>query len=115
MAKQIVQFRYYNDDNENDNDNQPAGKKYIDFCKDGSVFTPYLPFTQINIQTMPGVRMYLNNDIVNPVIIGSTGIYQLDLEGISEITDLYFSTASMEMIRDNDEGYLIIDVISNAE
>lgn len=113
MAKQIIQFRYYNDDN--NNDNQPVGKKYIDFCKDGSVFTPYLPFIKISVQTLPGVRMYLNNDMVNPVIIDSTGIYQLDLEDISEITDLYFNTASMEMIRDNVKGYLIIDVISNAE
>jgi hypothetical protein len=30
---------------------------------------------------MPGVRMYLNNNTIGPVIIGSTGIYQLDLEG----------------------------------
>ena len=112
MAKQIMQFRYYNEDN---NDNQPAGNTYEDFCKDGKLFTPYLPFTQIGIQTMPGVRMYLNNNTIGPVIIGSTGIYQLDLEGISEITDLYFDTTSMEMIKKNPGGYLIIDVVSNVE
>lgn len=112
MAKQIMQFRYYND--EDNNDNQPGNVTCENFTS-GSVFTPYLPFTQIGIQTMPGVRMYLNNNTVGPVIIGSTGIYQLDLEGISEITDLYFDTTSMEMIRDNPGGYLIIDVVSNVE
>lgn len=111
MAKQIMQFRYYN--NEDNNDNQPKSATHGKFI-DGSVFVPYLPFTKIGIQTMPGVRMYLNNDIVHPIIIGSTGIYQLDLEGISEITDLYFDITSMEMIRDSTEGYLIIDVVSNA-
>ena len=112
MAKQILQFRYYNNDT-NNNDNQPKSAIHENFIN-GSVFAPYLPFTKIGIQTMPGVRMYLNNDIVHPIIIGSTGIYRLDLEGISEITDLYFDITSMEMIKDSIAGYLIIDVVSNA-
>lgn len=112
MAKKIMQFRYYG---ENHSNNQPKniskatlGKQTAEIA---SIFQGYLPITQLGIQTLPGTRVYLNNNEVGPIIIGSTGIYELELEGISEITDIYFDSTSLELIDNNDNAYLIIDII----
>ena len=110
MAKRIMQFRYYGDGSAK---NQPAGLSK-NMLNKGSVFTKYLPFTQLGIQSLPGTRIYLNNDSVHPVMIGSTGIYELELEGISEIGELHFDMTSLEFIEKNSNAHLIIDVIYNA-
>lgn len=108
MAKQIMQFRYYSEAN---SQNQPKDINKAKLVK-GSVFANYLPITQLGIQALPGTKFYLNNSIT-PILIGSTGIYELDLEGLSEITDLHFDAASVESINKNNNAYLIIDVISD--
>jgi hypothetical protein len=59
---------------------------------------------------LPGTKFYLNNG-TTPIIIGSTGIYELDLEGLSEITALSFDGTSIETINSNNNAYLLIDVI----
>ena len=109
MAKQIMQFRYYGDDEKVIDKNQPKGATAQQF-QNGSVFKDFLPFTQLGIQTWPGTHFYLNN-AETPIIIGQTGIYELDLEGISEITNITFDSQSMQMIQNNDNAYLIVDVI----
>ena len=122
MAKRIMQFRYYGEGNEN---NQPKQLKNDDGQLEtvtlehfqtsgrtgGRVFQDYLPFTKIGIQTLPNTKFYLNNSLDGYIIIGPTGVYELNLEGISEIGDLGFDRKSLELIRDNPNGYLIIDVI----
>lgn len=108
MAKQIMQFRYYNDTNTHEK-NQPENIT-AESLIDGSVFSPFLPFTQLGIQAWPGTHFYLNN-ATTPIIIGQTGIYELELEGISEITNITFSPDSINMIKENSNAYLIIDVI----
>lgn len=112
MAKKIMQFRYYGDE---DSRNQPKNSENkISRAKlaSGSVFTGYLPITQLGIQALPGTRFYLNNS-TTPIIIGSTGIYELDLEGLSEITKLSFELSSIDNIIKTPAAYLIIDTISN--
>ena len=106
MAKQIMQFRYYAEGN---NKNQP---KNITKSKlsSGSIFSNYYPITQLGIQALPGTKFYLNNS-TTPIIIGSTGIYELDLEGLSEINNLAFDASSIEAINKNNNAYLIIDII----
>ncbi len=107
MAKHIMQFRYYKKDNEN---NQPEGISK-ETLKSGDIFTKYLPFTQIGIQALPGTRFYLNSNLENPIIIGSTGIYELELEGVSKINSLKFEGKSLDLIESNNNVGLIIDVI----
>lgn len=109
MAKQIKQFRYYGDGQSN---NQPSGKNitWKSYIKDGGVFAGISSITQLGIQTLPGVRMYLNN-ADSPIIIGTTGIYELDIEGISEIESIYFDEVSLQSINDNGNAYLIIDMV----
>ena len=111
MAKHIMQFRYYGDGQSN---NQPISQEdpnLRDSLQKGTVFAKYLPFTQLGIQSLPGTRFYLNDNIEGPVILGSTGIYELELEGISKISSLKFDSRSLDLINKNPNGYLIIDVI----
>lgn len=108
MAKHIMQFRYYND--EQGNNNQPEDLNAESLNK-GTIFSKYLPFTQLGIQALPGTRFFLNDNIEGPVIIGSTGIYELELEGISKISSLKFDSKSLKLIADNPNAFLIIDVI----
>ena len=108
MAKHIMQFRYYND--EQGNNNQPEDLNAESLNK-GTIFAKYLPFTQLGIQALPGTRFFLNDNIEGPVIIGSTGIYELELEGISKINSLRFDPKSLELIANNPNAFLIVDVI----
>ena len=120
MAKRIMQFRY----SSNVDDIQPKNYKDDDGIKTttmedfmssgregGKVFQNYLPFTKIGIQTLPNTRFYLNNSLDGYIMVGPTGVYELNLEGISEINDLGFDRKSLELIRDNPNGNLFIDVI----
>ena len=88
MARKVMQFRYYDDSSLDNQPNRVSGiSGAITKAKltSGSIFSAYLPITQLGIQTVPGTKFYLNN-ADNPIIIGATGIYELDLEGLSEIT-----------------------------
>ena len=107
MAKQIMQFRYYAEGNSSKNYPKNITKAKL---TSGSIFSDYLPITQLGIQALPGTKFYLNNGIT-PIIIGSTGIYELDLEGLSEITNLSFDASSVESINKNNNAYLIVDII----
>nr|DAF58770.1 MAG TPA: IPP transferase [Siphoviridae sp. ctxMM9] len=63
---------------------------------------------------MPGVRVFINNH-TSPIIIGGTGIYELNIDGLSNITDLSFDPASLNLINSNDNANLIIDFIYEGE
>lgn len=112
MAKHIMQFRYYGRNNVN---NQPKNIN-VDGLYSGGVFQGYTPFTQLGIQTLPGTRFYLNDaNHQRPVVIGSTGIYELELNGTSKINTLSFDRTSLDLINNSQTAYLIIDVIYEDE
>ena len=106
MAKSIMQFRYYD---EKDSKNQP---NFISLTKlwTGNIFSNFYPITQMTIQTLPGTKFYLNKN-TNPIIVGPTGIYKINLEGLSEINSLTFNKSSLETIKADENGYLIIDIV----
>lgn len=114
MKKQIKQFRYYGDGNIK---NQPTNISLLNLAS-GSIFfnTEQLTaITQLGIQTIPGTLLYINN-AVEPIVIGSTGIYELNLENISEITALSFHQDSLNFINHtSNSAYLIVDAIYNVE
>lgn len=114
MAKSIQQFRFYGDDNKSQN--QPSFITQNQLVS-GSIFfqdKTLGSITQLGIQTLPGTKFYLNNS-ANPIIIGYTGIYELDLEGISEITSISFDRNSLSAINNIGNAYLIVDAIYNVE
>lgn len=123
MANRIKQYRYYADGVENsangNEKNQPqqiasesgdlVPTSYTHYCS-GLVFGDCFPVLQLGIQALPGTKFYLNNAL-EPIIIGSTGIYELDLAGDTEITAITFDVDSMKLIKDNNNAFLIVDII----
>lgn len=111
MAKKVKQFRYYADNTSlnSNNKNYPETLKFRQLIS-GSVFSAYMPIVQLGIQSVPGTKFYLNGSN-NPIIIGNTGIYELDLQGLSQINSLQFDANSVTFINDNDTAYLIVDII----
>ena len=107
MANVVKQFRFYSDSDSSKN--QPIGALSGVFIS-GSVFENYFPILQLGIQALPGTKFYLNN-ANEPIIIGRTGIYELDLDGETEISTMRFDPASINNIANNVNAYLIVDII----
>lgn len=110
MAKKVAQFRYYGD---GDSQNYPSNLNKI-MLRSGKAFYDYQPIKQLGIQTMPGVKFYLNGSI-EPVIVGTTGIYELNVDNLADITSLSFDYTSLSMIEDSKTAYLIIDLLYEKE
>ena len=115
MAKYLMQFRYYGNQFENNNLSNIEYKQLIS----GSYFISYKPnatsIASLGIQTLPGVKFYLNNSQVDPIIVGPSGIYELGINENYEITGLQFDKKSLDLIDANSGAYLIIDVVYNVE
>lgn len=111
MAKQVKQFRFYQ---HNSNKNYPQAKVNYRNLVSGRLFQDYMPISQLGIQALPGTKFYLNGSN-DPIIIGHTGIYELDLEGLAEITALSFDAKSIEAINGNNNSFLIVDIIYEQE
>ena len=114
MAYKVKQFRYYNDESSETSRNYPSkvDGKAVDYALyvNGQVFGSCYPVLQLGVQALPGTKFYLN-EAVDPVIIGQTGIYELDLANGVQITKIQVDSQSMKKIRDNDNAYLLIDII----
>lgn len=82
----------------------------------GSAFAQYVAsgIEQLGIQAIPGTKFYLNNS-PDPIIIGTTGIYELDLTNESSITDLRFHADSINNIKNNQSLSLLVDIIYRGE
>lgn len=110
MARKIGQIRYFGEKNSL---NQPNNINMLRL-RTGTAFTDIYPIVQLGIQTLPGTKIYINNH-TTPVIIGATGIYELNVDGLSNITDIQFDDASLRTIAMNDNAYVIIDYIYETE
>lgn len=111
MAKQVKQFRYYGEGSEDQIKNYPLGINAANLSS-GSIFQDVLPIIQLGIQSLPGTKFYLNgSSIQKPIIIGHTGIYELNLNNLTQITSLQFDLASLDLIDQQENGALLIDVI----
>ncbi len=114
MSKAVRQYRFYNTNDSTRN--YPTGIS-IGNLTSGSIFfndEGLGAITQLGIQTLPGTKFFLNNSIT-PVIVGYTGIYELDLGSEAEITALAFDNASMNTINNITNAYLIVDAIYEME
>lgn len=108
MAKKIQQVRYYA---QRDRRNQPE-QLTMNYLASGVVFE--YPIVQLGIQSLPGVKFYLNHS-TSPITLGYTGIYDLELDGITEINHLSFDPASLNLINSNPDSYLIVDFIYESQ
>ena len=90
--KRIMQFRYRG---ENHADNFPKYDYYTDKLSLGNIFQDYGFVSKLGIQGPVGLKFYLNFS-PNPITIGETGIYELDLEGIGRISAIQFNRTDLE-------------------
>lgn len=108
MARKVAQVRYYKDNDQLKNQPKDVTAAKL---RSGSAFQPYMPAKQIGIQTVPGVKFYLNG-ATDPIIIGNTGIYELNVENLAEITSLNFDYTSLKMLNDSPSTtYIIVDIL----
>lgn len=110
MAKQVKQFRYYQEAIDGDTSmNEPIGLAQRELAS-GSAFKKYFPVSQLGIQALPGTKFFLNNNTY-PVIVGLTGTYELNLDNKAEITALQFDNESVIATRKNNNAYIIVDIV----
>lgn len=112
--KRIKQFRYYGRE---DTRNYPNEENLKNLLNTGELFNDYSPITQLGIQAPAGTKFYLNNneERTNPILIGYSGIYELNLEGIAEIYTLSFEEQSLSAIDKLPHSHLIIDIVYEGE
>lgn len=106
MAKKVGQIRWFKDNNEK---NYPANIS-ADALSSGSAFPRSYSIVQFGIQTLPGTKIFLDSH-PDPIIIGATGIYELSVDGLTKINSITFDNASLELIENNDNAYVLIDYI----
>ena len=120
MGKILKQYRYYGKD--------IAGSEprvTHEGLVTGATFLadndPYLSIISLGIQTVPGVKFRVNEPTGNSmtsngIVVGNTGIYELNMTEGYEITNLRFDEKSLELIGgSNGNTYLIIDIVYNTE
>ncbi len=103
MAREISQIRYTG--NANTASDFITGRAFQTEAAKG--------IEQIGIQAAPGTKFYLN-DSPDPIIIGSTGIYELDLMDIAVVTALRFDAESINAMSNNEGNEtipLLVDLV----
>ncbi len=110
MAKQVGQIRWFGPGVKN---NYPATLT-LDMLRNGTAFPRTYPIVQLGVQTLPGTKFYLNAS-ETPIVVGATGIYELSVEGLANITSIMFDNGSLETIGNNQNAYIIIDFIYETE
>lgn len=111
MAKQIKQIRWFGDE---DNRNYPSTIN-ASLLQDSEYFQQFSPILQLSIHTLPGVKVYFNAQTDNPIYVGHSGVYQLDLQDTSAVLwGMHFDEADLEDVKRTNVG-LIIDLMYNNE
>ena len=98
MAKQLYQFHY-----SKDGGNQDEWSNGNAFNKNNA------PIVKLTIIAPSTVQFYVNNDLVNPIMIGATGKFEIDLKNQTSITSLKFNKDDLE----NPEQDIIVNAIYN--
>lgn len=122
MSKKIAQFRFFGDSNTRFNssdknaiyykmdENQPSSLSSLEL-QQGTAFINYTPIIQLGVQGLPGTKFNLNTNL-DPIILGSSGMYELDLtDSSATLTSLTFEHESLQRINECADGYLIIDIV----
>lgn len=107
--RKIGQVRFYSSGNAK---NQPSQLRTSQLIS-GSVFSTIGNggrIVQLGIQTLPGVKFYINKG-AHPLVVGNTGVYDLELDNNTTITSLSFDATSINLIDNNENSYLIVDYI----
>ena len=109
MAKQIKQIRWFGDGDSRNYPSTITKKKLMN----KEYFEEYSPILQLSVHTLPGVKMYYNDQENNPIYVGHSGVYQLDLQDTSAVLHgIHFDKDDLKHIEATNVG-LIIDLMYN--
>lgn len=111
MAKIVKQFRFYGQESSSNTSEASGFVTGRVFFRDSNINGSII---QLGVQTLPGTKFYIN-DSADAIVVGSTGIYELDIQGLSDITSLNFDSGSMKVISETNGAYLIVDAIYETE
>lgn len=103
--KKIYQYRYYG----NSSKNYPKSLNAVQLTN-GEIFnqTSKGSITHLGLQASPGTTFFLNR-CDNPIQIGKTGIYEIDVTGYGYITSIMFSDDTLALV--NEDNGIIIDIV----
>lgn len=107
MAFHFAQIRY-NYDNSSMSNASKAG------MISGSAFSNYKSIFQLGIQAPPGTIFYINGT-ENKLIVGSSGIFELNFINQTSISSLRFDAKSIEFIEENNSSFIIVDLLYAGE
>ena len=111
MAKKIIQFRYFGELNDK---NYPLTITKTKLMS-GVSFDGYTPIIKLGIQSLPGTKFRLNAN-QDYIMVGGTGLYELDMtQGSGVITSMNFDEISLINIDENNDAYLLIDILYEEE
>lgn len=71
--------------------------------------------TQISIQSIPGTKIYFNGETSLPIIIGATGLFEINASSNFIITKIVVPADSLNLIANNPAAGLIIDTIEQGD
>ena len=118
MIRKVYQFRYYGEGSDKNYHPSMEDKEYTKINAEnlqfGTAFQEYMPVRQLGIQSIPGTKFYLN-DSVSPIVIGSTGIYEIELNSLVEIQRLSFDFESIETVQKSPTSFIIVDILCEKE
>ena len=81
----------------------------------GVIFDGYTPIIKLGIQSLPGTKFRLNAN-QDYIMVGGTGLYELDMtQGSGVITSMNFDEISLINIDENNDAYLLIDILYEEE
>lgn len=79
-----------------------------------NIFQPYAPILHLGIQSIPGLKFYLNDNFFAPLYVNNSGIFEIDLTNtFGLIGSISFDNENLE--KTLQLGYLIIDILYEGE
>ena len=78
--------------------------------KSGAAFANLSPIVQLGIQAPPGTKFYLGST-GNALMVGASGVFQLDLREKGAISGLRFDEQSINFVELTKSSYIIVDVL----
>ena len=106
--KQIKQFRYYHKDTTK---NYPSTEVTEANIVSGNIFGGHGDITHLGIQAIPGTIFYLNNSYDRPIVIGFTGIYELQLNNLGTIYAIKFDLKNLNELYTDKTNSIFIDIV----
>lgn len=111
----IKQYRYYGYNSNENQQNITLEELKNDVLKKDNIQN----VIKLGIQTMPGIKFYLNSEInksaEESIIINNTGIFDLEIPYDTMISSLRFdeSVDQIKTTNNSNYKYLIIDIVAN--